>query len=300
MARTTPEKRAARRAAKRPSAGRRGAAVKSAALRIGFIGGGNMATAMVKGFIAAGLCKPDAIIASDVDAAKRRALTRSLKICTTGDNADVARTARVLILAVKPQILAAVLEQLRPLLGARHLIVSIAAGWPTARLEAGLGAGTRVVRVMPNTPSLLGKGMAVAVRGRHATATDERLVLKLLRTVGLARAVGDEALIDAVTGVSGSGPAYVYRFAEALIAGGTAVGLRPDAARELALQTLTGAAAMLQETGETPEALRAAVTSPGGTTFAGLRVLDERGFFDAVVAAVAAATARAGELGRAS
>jgi pyrroline-5-carboxylate reductase len=272
----------------------------SSSLRIGFIGGGNMATAMVKGFIAAGLCKPDAIIASDVDPAKQRTLARTLKIGTTGDNAEVARTARVLILAVKPQILAAVLEELRPLIGARHLIVSIVAGWPTARLEAGLGAATRVVRVMPNTPSLLGKGMAVAVRGRQASAADERLVLKLLRTVGLARAVDDEALIDAVTGLSGSGPAYVYRFAEALIAGGSAVGLSPEAARELALQTLTGAAAMLQETGETPEALRAAVTSPGGTTFAGLGVLEQRGFFDAVVAAIAAATARAGELGRAS
>lgn len=300
MGRKAVKTRVGGRAVKRP-APRRGAAAKSSsALRIGFIGGGNMGTAMVKGFIAAGLCAPDAIIASDVDPAKRRALARSLKIRTTGDNADVARTARVLILAVKPQILAAVLEQLRPQIGARHLIVSIVAGWPTARLETGLGAGTRVVRVMPNTPSLLGKGMAVAVRGRHASAADERLVLKLLRTVGLARAVDDETLIDAVTGLSGSGPAYVYRFAEALIAGGVAVGLSPDAARELALQTLTGAAAMLQETGETPEALRAAVTSPGGTTFAGLGVLEQRGFFDAVVAAVAAATARAGELGRAS
>ncbi|MDX2165605.1 MAG: pyrroline-5-carboxylate reductase [Deltaproteobacteria bacterium] len=262
------------------------------------MGGGNMATAMVKGFVAAGLCAPDAIIASDVDAAKRRMLARRLRIRATGDNAEVLRAARVLILAVKPQILPAVLEELRPLVTPRHMVVSIAAGWPTARLEAGLGGGTRVVRVMPNTPALLGKGMAVAVRGRYATAADERLVLKLLRTVGLARAVGDETLIDAVTGLSGSGPAYVYRFAEALIAGGVAVGLTPEAARELALQTLAGAVAMLQETGETPEALRAAVTSPGGTTFAGLGVLEQRGFYDAVVAAIAAATARAGELGR--
>lgn len=281
------------------SARLRASAVKSSSsLRIGFIGGGNMATAMIKGFIAAGLCAPGAITASDVDAAKRRVLARTLKIGATGDNAEVVRAARVLILAVKPQILTAVLDELRPLLTPRHLVVSIAAGWPTARLEAGLAAGARVVRVMPNTPSLLGKGMAVAVRGRHATMADERLVLKLLRTVGLARAVAEERLLDAVTGLSGSGPAYVYRFAEALIAGGVAVGLEADVARELALQTLTGAAAMLQETGESPEALRAAVTSPGGTTFAGLGVLEQRGVFDAVVAAIAAATRRAGELGR--
>ncbi|HEY0302541.1 MAG TPA: pyrroline-5-carboxylate reductase, partial [Rhizomicrobium sp.] len=239
-------------------------------LRIGFIGGGNMATAMIKGFIAARLCAPAAIVASDVDAAKRRGLARRLKIGTTALNADVVRAARVLILAVKPQILPAVLEELRPLVTVRHLVVSIAAGWSTARLEALLGPGVRVVRVMPNTPSLLGKGMAVAARGRHASAADERLVLKLFHTVGLARAQADERLLDAVTGLSGSGPAYVYRFAEALIAGGVAAGLSDAVARELALQTLTGAAAMLQESGETPEALRAAVTSPNGTTFAGL------------------------------
>ena len=156
--------------------------------------------------------------------------------------------------------------------------VSIAAGWPTARLERGLGGGARVVRVMPNTPALLGKGMAVAVRGRHATAADERLVLRLLRTVGRARAVADERLLDAVTGLSGSGPAYVYLFAEALDRrrhrrrpG------RPTPRHELALQTITGAAAMLQESGDSPAQLRAAVTSPNGTTLAGLTEMERLG-----------------------
>ncbi len=265
----------------------------------GFIGGGNMATALIKGFVAAGVCRAGEIIASDVDNGKRAALRRQLKIAATPDNQAVVRAANVIVLAVKPQVMAAVLAELQPLVTPRQLFVSIAAGWPTARLETGLGAGARVVRVMPNTPALLGKGMAVAVRGRHATAADERLVLRLMRTVGRALAVGDEGLLDAVTGLSGSGPAYVYRFAEAMIAGGIGVGLAPEVARELTLQTLSGAAAMLQEAGESPEQLRAAVTSPGGTTLAGLTELERLGFFTTVTECIKAATRRAGELGRA-
>lgn len=265
---------------------------------IGFVGGGNMATAMIKGFVAAAVCAPAAICASDVDAKKRTALARSLRVATTADNAALAGSSRVVVLAVKPQIVDAVLAEIRPALRRKALMVSIAAGISTARIESALGEGVRVVRVMPNTPALLGKGMAVAVRGRWATAADERLVLRLLRTVGRARAVADERLLDAVTGLSGSGPAYVYRFAEALIEGGIAAGLTPALADELALQTITGAAAMLQETGETPERLRAMVTSPGGTTLAGLTELERRGFAEGVAAAVVAATNRAIELGK--
>ncbi|MBX3026453.1 pyrroline-5-carboxylate reductase [bacterium] len=268
------------------------------AVRIGFIGGGNMATAMIRGFVAAGLYRADEIVVSDVDAAKRAALARRLRVGVAADNASVARAAPVLVLAVKPQIMADVLAELRPCLTRRHLVVSIAAGWPTARLERGLGDAVRVLRVMPNTPALLGKGMAVAVRGRRATAADERLVLRLLRTVGRARAVADERLLDAVTGLSGSGPAYVYLFAEALIAGGIAAGLGAEAAHELALQTIAGAAAMLQESGDSPAALRAAVTSPNGTTLAGLTEMERLGFSAAVQAGVVAATRRAEALGR--
>jgi pyrroline-5-carboxylate reductase len=264
---------------------------------IGFVGGGNMATAMIKGFVAGGVCAPAQIIASDVDAAKRASLKRTLKVQATADNAAVVRDAAVVILAVKPQIIDPVLAEIRPVASTRQLFVSIAAGVPTNRFERGLGEAVRVVRVMPNTPALLGKGMAVAVRGRHATAGDERLVLNLLRTVGRARAVADERLLDAVTGLSGSGPAYLYLFAEALIAGGVAVGLAPDLATELTLQTISGGAAMLQEAGATPQALRAMVTSPGGTTLAGLTELERRGFVEAVSACVTAATRRAAELG---
>ncbi len=265
---------------------------------IGFVGGGNMAGAMIKGLLAAGLYRPEQVCASDVDAQKRAALRRRFHVAVTDDNAALVRDAKVIVLAVKPQIIDEALAQLRPAVTAAKLFLSIAAGVPTARVEAGLGNNTRVLRAMPNTPALLGQGMSVVVRGRHATAADERTGLRLLRAVGAAVSVNDEKLLDAVTGLSGSGPAYVYLFAEGLIAGGIAAGLSPSLATQLALQTLRGAAAMLQETGEPPEALRAMVTSPGGTTLAGLNELDARGFKAAVTAAVVRATRRSEELGR--
>ena len=208
------------------------------------------------------------------------------------------RDSKIVVIAVKPQIIDAVLDQLRAIASPSKLFISIAAGISTNRLEAGLGQYMRVLRVMPNTPALLGKGMSVLVRGRYATPADERLGLRLLHAVGDAIAVKDERLLDAVTGLSGSGPAYVYSFAEALIAGGIASGLPGALAAELTYQTLVGAAAMLKESGQSPAALRAMVTSPGGTTFAGLGELERRGFKDAVIAAVSAATRRSIELGR--
>jgi pyrroline-5-carboxylate reductase len=267
---------------------------------VGFVGGGNMAGALIKGLLAAGLYRPEQVWASDVDAHKRAFLRRRFRIGVTEDNAALVRGSKVIVLAVKPQIMDAVLLQLREAVTPAKLFLSIAAGVSTARLEAGLGTGARVLRVMPNTPALLGKGMSVLVRGRHATAADERLGLRLLRAVGQAVAVRDERLLDAVTGLSGSGPAYVYLFAEGLIAGGIGAGLPATLATQLVLQTLTGAAAMLHETGESPAALRAMVTSPGGTTLAGLTELEAHGFKDAVAAAVVAATRRSEELGRAA
>jgi pyrroline-5-carboxylate reductase len=265
---------------------------------IGFVGGGNMATALIKGLLAAGLYRPEQVVASDIDAPKLAVLRRRFKIGTTTDNAALVRDARVLVIAVKPQIIDAVLAQMRPAVTPQKLMVSIAAGVTTARLEAGLGGNARVLRVMPNTPALLGKGMSVLVRGQHATVADERLGLRLLRAVGAAVAVQDERWLDPVTGLSGSGPAYVYLFAEGLIAGGVAAGLPAALATQLALHTVTGAAAMLQESGQTPAALRAMVTSPGGTTLAGLNELERRGFKAAVEAAVVTATRRSMELGR--
>jgi len=151
---------------------------------VGFVGGGNMAGALIKGLLAAGLYRPEQLCASDVDAQKRTSLRRRFRIGVTEDNAALVRGSKVIVLAVKPQIMDAVLAQFREAVTPAKLFLSIAAGVSTARLEAGLGTGARILRVMPNTPALLGKGMSVLVRGRHATAADERLGLRLLRAVG--------------------------------------------------------------------------------------------------------------------
>jgi pyrroline-5-carboxylate reductase len=265
---------------------------------LGFIGGGNMATALIKGLLSSGVYRAEQICASDIDAQRRTALRRRFGVSVTQDNAAVVRAARVIVLAVKPQILAGVLQQVHDAVTPEKLILSIAAGVTTARLQGLLGPGVRILRAMPNTPALLGRAVSVLVRGRYATAADERLGLRLLRAVGQAAAVPDERLLNAVTGLSGSGPAYVYRFAEGMMAGGVAAGLTAQLATQLTLQTISGAAAMLQETGQAPEALRAMVSSPGGTTVAGLSELERRGFKDAVAAAVVTATRRSEELGR--
>jgi pyrroline-5-carboxylate reductase len=278
--------------------GRVGSETRRASFAVGFLGGGNMANALIRGFLGTGLYRAEQICASDVDAQKRQLLKRRLGVATTENNVALVRESKVVVLAVKPQIMDGVLKEIRSVVTPKHLFVSIAAGVTTPRLEAGLGSQSRVVRVMPNTPALLGKGMAVVVPGGNATQADQRLALKLMRAVGLAVAVNDERLMDPVTGLSGSGPAYIYLMAEAMIVGGIAAGLSETLARELTLQTITGAAAMLQETGETPQRLREMVTSPGGTTLAGLTELERHGFVDAVSAAIIAATRRSVELGR--
>ena len=266
--------------------------------KVGFVGAGNMAGALVKGLLATKRYRAREIWASDADARQLRRLKRAYGIEGTRDNAALVKASAVVVLAVKPQIMDAVLGEIRPAVTRRHLVVSIAAGVPTRRLETGLGAGARVVRVMPNTPALVGAAMTVLVRGTRATAADERLTAALFGGVGDVIRVKDERLMDAVTGLSGSGPAFVYRFAEGLIAGAVAAGLPRATAARLAYQTIAGAARMLQETGRVPEDLRAMVTSPGGTTLAGLQALEEGDFFVTVAAAVRAATRRSRELGR--
>ncbi|MFQ5666174.1 MAG: pyrroline-5-carboxylate reductase [Candidatus Binatia bacterium] len=281
-----------------PTRSRRPARGSTPRRAVGFVGSGNMATALIRGLLARGRYRPKEVWASDVDPKKLALLRRRFKVGTTDDNSALVRGSQVVVIAVKPQIIDVVLAQMRPGVTPKKLFISIAAGVTTARLQAGLGAGARLLRVMPNTPALLGRGMSVLVRGRSATPADERLGLRLLRAVGQAVAVRDERLLDAVTGLSGSGPAYVYVFAAGLILGGAAAGLPPPLARQLALQTLTGAAAMLQETGKSPQQLCAMVTSPGGTTRAGLDELERWRFRDAVAAAVVRATRRSEELAR--
>lgn len=266
-------------------------------VRVGFIGGGNMAEALVRGLLAAGYL-PSALLVSEPVAARRRLLARRYGVGVTEDNLALVQRCETVVLAVKPQILGELLAAVAAVATKKELFVSIAAGVPLARLQAGLGASARIVRVMPNTPCLVGKGASVLCAGAAARPSDIRTVRNLFAAVGDAHVVSDEKHLHAVTALSGSGPAYIYRFAEALLEAGTRAGLDKDLAAALTFQTIAGAAEMMLTTGQSPEDLRRAVSSPGGTTLAGLARLDEGGLTDTVVAAVRAAAKRSVELGK--
>jgi pyrroline-5-carboxylate reductase len=263
---------------------------------LGFIGGGNMAGALIKGLLESNAYRARQIWVSEKLPDQRRKLERSYGVVTTADNCALAAGSDTVILAVKPQNMDEVLAELRTVAQRRALFVSIAAGVRLRRLENALGTGSRVVRVMPNTPALVGRGMSVVAAGRRASRRDVTHVLTIFRSVGSAEAVPREDLLDAVTGLSGSGPAFVYLFAEGLIDGGRAGGLSQGLAEHLAFETIAGAAAMLKETRKSPAELREMVTSPGGTTLAGLTHLQSMGFLDTVEGAVTSATARSREL----
>ena len=267
-------------------------------LTIGFIGAGKMATALAKGFIQAGLVAPDDIIASDTSEAACAAFAREVGSKTTAFNPDVVKFAEVLILAVKPGQVAAVLADVRDHFTENHLLVSIAAGVPLAKLETGLDGSARVIRVMPNTPALVGASASAFASGGSAQRTDIQLVQKLFSAVGVAFEV-KEVLLDAVTGLSGSGPAYVFLFIEALSDGGVAAGLPRDIATKLAAQTVLGAARMVLETGQHPGVLKDMVASPGGTTIEGLHELEKGKVRGTLMSAVRAATEKSKELGQA-
>jgi pyrroline-5-carboxylate reductase len=257
-----------------------------------------MATALGRGFVRSGLLAPSSIIASDPIEWARATFEREVPGSSVVErNHSVVDRADVVLLAVKPQKMSEVLADIESALPPAALVVSIAAGMPLGRLAAALPPRQRVIRVMPNTPCLIGQGASAYSRGEFATAEDAELVAQLLSAVGAAFEV-PEGMLDAVTGLSGSGPAFVYSMIEALAAGGTAAGLPAELAGELAARTAAGAAQMVLVTGQAPAALREQVTSPGGTTLAGLAVLSERGFADAVSGAVSAATRRSVELGQ--
>ena len=265
-------------------------------LKIGFLGAGKMATALARGFVRAELATPKEIIASDPHDAARKNFAAEIGAKSSISNADVAKFALILILATKPDQVPAALAEVRKEFTAKHLLISIAAGVTLAKLESALPADARVIRVMPNTPALVGAGTSAFALGKSATAADGELAKKLLTAVGEAFHV-KEALLDAVTGLSGSGPAYVYQFIEALSDGGVASGLPRDIATKLAAQTVLGAAKMVLETGQHPGALKDQVTSPGGTTIEGLHELEKGRLRAIVMSAVRAATDKSKKLG---
>jgi pyrroline-5-carboxylate reductase len=267
--------------------------------RVGFVGAGKMATALARGLVSAGFTSAAEIVASDVVPAARTQFAQETQARVVDANAEVAAASQIVILAVKPQQMSGVLAELRGKITAQHLVISIAAGIPLKTLLSGLGESTRVVRVMPNTPCLVGASASGFAIGGAATREDAALVEQLLSAVGVAVAV-DEKLLDAVTGLSGSGPAYVYQVIEALSDGGVRVGLPREVATKLAAQTVLGAAKMVLETGQHPGTLKDAVASPGGTTIAGLHALERGGLRAALMNAVEAATNRSKELGQQS
>ena len=272
-------------------------AVPTPPLAIGFLGAGQMASALATGWSRAGLLDASRSLAADPFPTAREKFEQSTGIKAVATNREVATACDVLVLAVKPQVMADVLAEVKPHLTPRHLVVSIAAGVTLQALADSLGNSTRLVRVMPNTPCLVGASAAGYAAGSAATADDVALVGRLFGAVGKAFAL-PEQLLDAVTGLSGSGPAFIYVLIEALADGGVRVGLPRDVAQALAAQTVFGAAKMVLETGQHPAALKDAVASPGGTTIAGLHALEKGGFRGALIDAVEAATLRSKELGK--
>jgi pyrroline-5-carboxylate reductase len=267
--------------------------------QIGFIGGGAMAEALLGGLVAAGVT-PARLCAADPEARRRTHLARSLGVRGTPDNAEAVQGSDAVVLAVKPKLVPDVIAALPrdAVEPSRALWISIAAGVTLTTLEAGLSAQARIVRAMPNTPALVREGATGICGNAAARASDLALARSLFEGVGVVWEAPREELLDAVTGLSGSGPAYVFAFLEALIDAGEAVGLPRDAAQRLVFQTVYGATRLARESEKSPAELRRQVSSPGGTTLAGLERLEAEGFAGAVHAAVRAATRRAGELGR--
>ena len=264
---------------------------------IGFLGAGQMASALAGGWAKAGLLDGAKSRAADPYPEARAKFEQATGVRTVEANRDVAAACDVLVLAVKPQVMSAVLNDLRPSLSGKHLIISIAAGVTLQTLAAGLGDKTRLVRVMPNTPCLVGASATGYSPGANATAEDVELVGRLFGSVGRAFSVAEPQL-DAVTGLSGSGPAFVYVFIEAMADGGVRCGLPRDVALTLAAQTVLGSAKMILETGQHPGVLKDSVASPGGTTIAGLHALERAGLRAAAMDAIEAATKRSQELGQ--
>jgi pyrroline-5-carboxylate reductase len=265
---------------------------------LGLLGAGNMAEALARGMLNSGSIPPSKIFASDVSVERCRFFKETLAVSASGDNNHVAASADLLVLCVKPQQADEVLRQIAPQVNSgRHVIASICAGVSTARMEKHLPPGARVVRVMPNTAMLVGLGASCMCAGKHVAAADMALVEALFSTASITLRV-EESLMDAVTGLSGSGPAYLFYLVEAMVDAGVAEGFSREQATALASRTVLGAAKMLEDTQLSPEELRKRVTSPNGTTQAAIERLDAANVKGKITEAVRRAAERSRELGR--
>ncbi|MCX7793266.1 MAG: pyrroline-5-carboxylate reductase [Thermodesulfovibrionales bacterium] len=260
---------------------------------IGFIGGGNMAEALIRGILRSSSIKPNDIIVSEPRQERRRYLSETYSIKTTASNRETAELSRIIILAVKPQNMDVVLDEIKDLMSTEKVIVSVAAGIRISYIRSRLGTD-RIIRVMPNTPALIGEGISVYSLCECFTGTEVNIVKEILMSVGKVISL-PEKYMDAVTALSGSGPGFIAYFVEAMIEGGIKAGLPEDVATELTLQTISGTSKLL-ETGLSPKKLREMVTSPGGTTLAGLNVLNSRDFKGLIAEMILAAKKRAEEL----
>jgi pyrroline-5-carboxylate reductase len=265
--------------------------------KVGFVGAGNMGEALIKGLVESSLVPAEAIMIADNRAARAQQIAQQYGVRAAADNTALVRGADVIILAVKPQIMAPVLREIMPALTNRPLLVSIAAGVSTATIQSVLGKYPRLIRVMPNTPALVLEGATAIARSGDVDTDDLETAQEIFTAVGRV-VVLEEELMDAVTGLSGSGPAYVAIVIESLADGGVKMGLDRVTAMTLATQTVLGAARLISETGVHPGALKDMVSSPGGTTISGIAALEEGGIRTTFIRAVERATLRSRELGR--
>lgn len=261
------------------------------------VGGGQMGEALIRGLIESGLAAIDSITIAEPSANRREYFETSYDVQGTNDPAELVEHSKVIIFAVKPQIMEPVLAQYREHLTTDHLLISIAAGITIEQIEQGVGADKRIIRVMPNTPALVLAGASALSGGRQISKEDMELGLRLFSAVGTCVEVPENQL-DAVTGLSGSGPGYVFTFLESMIDGGVLAGLPRPVAEQLSLQTLYGSAKLALESGEPAAVLKGRVTSPGGTTITGLQVMEQAGLRGTMMETVRAAASRSEELGQ--
>ncbi len=266
--------------------------------KVGFIGGGNMAEALIRGLISSGVYKKNEILVSDTAGKRLDHLKSAYGVATTGDNKEAAGKSDIVVLSVKPNTVRKVVSEIRTQITAKKILISIAAGIPTSLISGVLKKKAKIVRVMPNTPALVLAGASALYCNPNLNEEERENVRKIFEAVGIAYVVDDERLLDSVTGLSGSGPAFVSMFIEALSDGGVKMGLPREAALRLAVQTVFGTAKMIIEDMSHPAVLKDKVSSPGGTTIEGIHKLEAGGFRASVISAVEAATHRSRQLSK--